>query len=69
MRVIVVVRMRVMICEKKTRKIRRVIRINVRVIIVERERWGIVCLVDRVRLVYLRVMMRERLRGERGVAM
>lgn len=63
-----VVRIRIMICEKKTKKIRRVIRISIRVIIVERERWEMVCMVDGVRLVYLMIMMRERLRGERRVA-
>jgi len=64
-----VVRTRVMMCEKRTKKIRRVIRISVRVMVVEGERWRVVCLVDGVGLVYLIIIMKEGLGGERGVAM
>jgi len=60
--------MGVMIYEKKTRKIRAVMVGSIRVMMVEGERWGVVCMVDRVGLVYLSIIIRERLGGERRVA-
>lgn len=67
--VVRIIRVRAKLTEKKKHKMNGVVIMCLIVLIVEREGWVIVCLVDGVGLGYIRMIMIDGLRRERGVAM
>lgn len=67
--IIVIVRGGIIGYRIKRKRIRITIRLTARVMILEGERWGLVVMVDRVRVIYMIIIIKEGLRGERRVAM